>query len=368
MNLAKAKRDELLGPLSAVSGIIERRHTLPILSNVLVERSGEALSFLATDIEIQITARSGVLAAAEGRPVTVGARKLLDILRALPDGAEVALQHQDKRLVVRAGKSRFTLQTLAAEDFPRLAKPAGESARFELEQKALRRVLALVQYAMAQQDIRYYLNGLLMVIEDGMLKLVATDGHRLAYAALKLGAQLPRQEVIIPRKTVLELGKLLADSDASVKVEVSATQAAFSFGTVDLVSKLIDGKFPDYTRVIPTSHKNRLQAAREPLRQALLRAAILSNEKFRGVRWVLADGSLKIVSSNAEQEEAHEELEVSYSGDALDIGFNVNYLLDVLNNVPGESIECAFGDAASSALISYPSERDFKYVVMPMRV
>jgi DNA polymerase-3 subunit beta len=368
MNLAKAKRDELLGPLSAVSGIIERRHTLPILSNVLVERSGEALSFLATDIEIQITARSGVLAAAEGRPVTVGARKLLDILRALPDGAEVALQHQDKRLVLRAGKSRFTLQTLAAEDFPRLAKPAGESARFELEQKALRRVLALVQYAMAQQDIRYYLNGLLMVIEDGMLKLVATDGHRLAYAALKLGAQLPRQEVIIPRKTVLELGKLLADSDASVKVEVGATQAAFSFGTVDLVSKLIDGKFPDYTRVIPTSHKNRLQAAREPLRQALLRAAILSNEKFRGVRWVLADGSLKIVSSNAEQEEAHEELEVSYSGDALDIGFNVNYLLDVLNNVPGESIECAFGDAASSALISYPSERDFKYVVMPMRI
>ena len=368
MNLAKAKRDELLGPLSAVSGIIERRHTLPILSNVLVERSGEALSFLATDIEIQITARSGVLAAAEGRPVTVGARKLLDILRALPDGAEVALQHQDKRLVVRAGKSRFTLQTLAAEDFPRLAKPAGESARFELEQKALRRVLALVQYAMAQQDIRYYLNGLLMVIEDGMLKLVATDGHRLAYAALKLGAQLPRQEVIIPRKTVLELGKLLADSDASVKVEVGATQAAFSFGTVDLVSKLIDGKFPDYTRVIPTSHKNRMQAAREPLRQALLRAAILSNEKFRGVRWVLADGSLKIVSSNAEQEEAHEELEVSYSGDALDIGFNVNYLLDVLNNVSGESIECAFGDAASSALISYPSERDFKYVVMPMRI
>ena len=368
MNLAKAKRDELLGPLSAVSGIIERRHTLPILSNVLVERSGEALSFLATDIEIQITARSGVLAAAAWRPVTVGARKLLDILRALPDGAEVALQHQDKRLVVRAGKSRFTLQTLAAEDFPRLAKPAGESARFELEQKALRRVLALVQYAMAQQDIRYYLNGLLMVIEDGMLKLVATDGHRLAYAALKLGAQLPRQEVIIPRKTVLELGKLLADSDASVKVEVGATQAAFSFGTVDLVSKLIDGKFPEYTRVIPTSHKNRLQAAREPLRQALLRAAILSNEKFRGVRWVLADGSLKIVSSNAEQEEAHEELEVSYSGDALDIGFNVNYLLDVLNNVSGESIECAFGDAASSALISYPSERDFKYVVMPMRI
>jgi DNA polymerase III subunit beta len=368
MILAKAKRDELLGPLSAVSGIIERRHTLPILSNVLIERAQDTLAFLATDIEIQIAARSTIAAPAEARAVTVGARKLLDILRALPEGAEVTLQQQDKRLLVKAAKSRFTLQTLAAEDFPRLAKPAGESARFELEQKELRRVLSLVQYAMAQQDIRYYLNGLLMVVEEGTLKLVATDGHRLAFAALKLGAEVPRQEVIVPRKTVLELAKLLGESDDPVKIELSATQAAFSFGSVDLVSKLIDGKFPDYTRVIPTGHKNRLQVTRESLRQALLRAAILSNEKFRGVRWVLADGSLKIVSSNAEQEEAHEELEVKYAGDALDIGFNVNYLLDVLNNVSGEAIECAFGDSASSALITYASEKDFKYVVMPMRI
>jgi DNA polymerase-3 subunit beta len=368
MVLAKAKRDELLAPLSAVSGIIERRHTLPILSNVLIERSGNTLSFLATDIEIQIAAKSAIDAPAEARAVTVGARKLLDILRALPDGAEVTLQQQDKRLQVKAGKSRFTLQTLAAEDFPRLARPAGESAKFELPQKALRRLLSLVQYAMAQQDIRYYLNGLLMVVEEKSLKLVATDGHRLAYAALKLGADLPRQEVIVPRKTVLELTKLLADNDDAVRIELSATQAAFSFGNVDLVSKLIDGKFPDYTRVIPAGHKNKLQIQREPLRQALSRAAILSNEKFRGVRWVLADGSLKIVSSNAEQEEAHEELEVKYSGDSLDIGFNVNYLLDVLNNVGGEDLECAFGDSASSALITYGSERDFKYVVMPMRI
>ncbi|HEX6158545.1 MAG TPA: DNA polymerase III subunit beta, partial [Thermoanaerobaculia bacterium] len=200
------------------------------------------------------------------------------------------------------------------------------------------------------------------------LKLVATDGHRLAYAALKLGGNLPRQEVIVPRKTVLELTKLLADNDEPVNIELSATQAAFSFGTIELVSKLIDGKFPDYTRVIPTGHKNKLQAEREPLRQALQRAAILSNEKFRGVRWVIAEGSLKIVSSNAEQEEAHEELEVEYGGDALDIGFNVNYLLDVLNNVPGEKLDCAFGDASSSALLSYPGEKDFKYVVMPMRI
>ena len=368
MVLVKAKRDEILNPLSAVSGIIERRHTLPILSNVLIDRTASSVSFLATDIEMQITARSTLAAVGEARAITVGARKLVDILRALPESAEVTLDQQEKRLLVKAGKSRFTLQTMPAEDFPRLAKPAGDVARFALPQKALRRLLGLVQYAMAQQDIRYYLNGLLMVVEEKQLKLVATDGHRLAFASLTLAADLPRQEVIVPRKTVLELSKLLADSEDEVKIEVSPSQAAFSFGTIELVSKLVDGKFPDYTRVIPTQHKNRLQIERESLRQALLRAAILSNEKFRGVRWVLADGSLKIVSSNAEQEEAHEEIEVKYSGDALDIGFNVNYLLDVLNNVSGTEIECAFGDSSSSALISYAAEKDFKYVVMPMRI
>ena len=366
--MIKAKRDDILNPLSAVSGIIEQRHTLPILSNVLIEQTGQNLSFLATDIEIQITARTPLQATGETKAITVGARKLVDILRALPDGADLTLQPQEKRLQVKAGKSRFTLQTLPAEDFPRLAKPAGEAAKFSLGQKALRRLLGLVQYAMAQQDIRYYLNGLLMVVEEGQLKLVATDGHRLAYAATELVGKLPRQEVIVPRKTVLELSKLLADNDEEVNIEISATQAAFRFGAIELVSKLIDGKFPDYTRVIPTGHKNKLQVDRESLRQALLRAAILSNEKFRGVRWVLTDGSLKIVSSNAEQEEAHEEVEIKYAGDALDIGFNVNYLLDVLNNVGGDKIDCAFGDASSSALISYPTEKDFRYVVMPMRI
>jgi DNA polymerase-3 subunit beta len=366
--MIKAKRDEILEPLSAVSGIIERRHTLPILSNVLIESAGDGASFLATDIEIQITAKSGVKTAGDTKALTVGARKLVDILRALPEAAEVTLQAQDKRLVVKAGKSRFTLQTLPAEDFPRLAKPAAAASSFTLPQKDLRRLLSLVQYAMAQQDIRYYLNGLLMVIEEKTLKLVATDGHRLAYASAPLGAELARQEAIVPRKTVLELCKLLGDSDDPVTVELSSTQAGFSFGSIALVSKLIDGKFPDYTRVIPTGHKNRMQTSRESLRQALSRAAILSNEKFRGVRWVLAEGSLKIVSSNAEQEEAQEELEVRYAGDALDIGFNVNYLLDVLNNVAGSEVECAFGDSASSALISYEGEKDFKYVVMPMRI
>jgi DNA polymerase-3 subunit beta len=368
MILVKAKRDELLGPLSAVSGIIERRHTLQILSNVLIERTAAGLSFLATDIEIQITARAGIGAGDEARAVTVGARKLVDILRALPDASEVTLQLQDKRLQVKAGKSRFALQTLPAEDFPRLARPSGEAARFALPQKALRRLLGLVQYAMAQQDIRYYLNGLLMVVEDRRLKLVATDGHRLAFASLALEAELPRQEVIVPRKTVLELAKLLAESDEPVRAEISPAQAAFAFGSVELVSKLVDGKFPDYTRVIPTGHKNKLAVDRETLRQALLRAAILSNEKFRGVRWVITDGSLKLVSSNAEQEEAEETIEVNYAGDALDIGFNVNYLLDVLNNVSDPQVECSFGDSASSALIGFPAQADFRYVVMPMRI
>lgn len=368
MVLVKAKRDEILEPLSAVSGIIERRHTLPILSNVLIEPGEGGLGFLATDIEIQITARAAVGERSDARAVTVGARKLVDILRALPESAEVTLQQQDKRLLVKAGKSRFSLQTLPAEDFPRLARPGGETARFELPQKGLRHLLGMVQYAMAQQDIRYYLNGLLMVVEDKQLKLVATDGHRLAYAAMALESALPRQEVIVPRKTVIELGKLLADSEDPVEVELSAAQAAFRFGGVELVSKLVDGKFPDYARVIPTQHKNTLRVEREVLRQSLLRAAILSNEKFRGVRWVLTDSSLKIVSSNAEQEEAQEELDVQYAGDALDIGFNVNYLLDVLNNIQGAEVECLFGDAASSTLFQFASEPEFRYVVMPMRI
>lgn len=368
MILVKAKRNDMLGPLSAVSGIIERRHTLPILSNVLLDPSDGRLSYLATDIEIQIGARTNLETSAEAKAVTVGARKLVDILRALPEASEVTVSMQDRRLQIKAGRSRFTLQTLPAEDFPRLAKPAGDIAGFALPQKALRRLLGLVQYAMAQQDIRYYLNGLLMVVEDKQLKLVATDGHRLAFASMQLPADLPRQEVILPRKSVLELTKLLGDGDGDVKVEVSANQVGFSFGAIELVSKLVDGKFPDYTRVIPKEHKNRVQIEREVLRQALQRAAILSNEKFRGVRWVLTDNSLKIVSSNAEQEEANEELEVQYTGDSLDIGFNVTYLLDVLNNVEGSTVEANFGDAASSTLISVPGEKDFKYVVMPMRI
>ena len=369
MNLLKTKREALLEPLQAVAGIIERRHTLPILSNVLLSRTDTHVEFVATDIEIEITTSMTVEGQGEDKRLTVGARKLVDILRALPEGAEVQLILQDRRLQVKSGKSRFNLQTLSADDFPRLALSEASTTSFTVPQKMLRSLLGLVQYAMAQQDIRYYLNGLLMVIEDDQLKLVATDGHRLAYASRKVsGKNLSRQEVILPRKTIIELSKLLDDSDDPVAIDLSAAQAKFKFGNAVLVSKLVDGKFPDYGRVIPQSQPKKLKLDRIVLLQALQRAAILTSDKLRGVRWVLADGSLKISCSNTEQEEAQEELDVPYKGETLDIGFNVGYLVDVLNNLDVAEIECGLGDANSSALFTLPERNDFKYVVMPMRI
>jgi len=369
MNLLKTRRETLLAPLQAVTGIIERHHTLPILSNVLLSRADSHIDFVATDIEIEITASMAVEEPGEVKKITVGARKLFDILRALPEGADVTLALQDKRLQVKSGKSRFNLQTLSAEDFPRLVVAESTGTCFSIPQKLLKSLLGLVQYAMAQQDIRYYLNGLLMVIEDGQLKLVATDGHRLAYVSREAGGKnLARQEVILPRKTIIELSKLLEDTDEPVAVDLSAAQAKFSFGKVVLVSKLVDGKFPDYGRVIPQNHPKKLKLERIALLQALQRAAILTSDKFRGVRWVLGEGSLRISCSNTEQEEAQEELDVPYTGEALDIGFNVGYLVDVLNNLDVAEVECGLGDGNSSALFTVPGRTDFKYVVMPMRI
>jgi DNA polymerase-3 subunit beta len=369
MNLVKTSRETLLRPLQAVAGIIERRHTLPILSNVLLQREGTRLAFVATDIEIEISADAATEAQGEGKSLTVGARKLLDILRALPEGAEVTLTQGEKRLQLKSGKSRFQLQTLPPEDFPRLAAPDGAAVSLSLPQKALKGLLALVQYAMAQQDIRYYLNGLLMVIDGEELRMVATDGHRLAVATRAVAAAgLARQEVILPRKTIIELTKLLGETDDPVVIELSASQARFRFDGVLLASKLVDGKFPDYQRVIPTAHPKHLRINRQLLAQALGRAAILTSDKFRGVRWVLGEGSLRVSCTNTEQEEAQDELDVDYKGEALDVGFNVQYLLDVLNNLDAEEIEVALGDANSSALVTVPSRADFKYVVMPMRI
>ena len=372
MFLIKTQRDLLLAPLQSVSGIVEKRHTLPILSNVLLEKKGDKLTLLATDIEIQITTSTGGAAGDGDGSVTVGARKLQDILRSLSDSAEVSLSLDDKRLLVRAGKSRFTLQTLPAEDFPRMALSEGDLKRISVTQKAFRQLLAQTQFSMAAQDVRYYLNGLLLLVDGSELRVVATDGHRLAYASMSIEAgvesALARQELILPRKTVLELNRLLADSDEPLHIELAPNQVRFQFGNINLVSKLIDGKFPDYERVIPATLRNVVSLNRATLLQSMVRAAILTNEKFRGVRLMLSAGTLKIMAANAEQEEAQEEIEVEYSGEAIDVGFNVGYLLDVLNNTGVETVEWGFNDANSSALLTIPGNERFKYIVMPMRI
>ena len=368
MKLLDIDRDTLLKPLQMVSGIVERRHTLPILSNVLLETDAKDLKLLATDLEIQVATQASLGKAANQHRITVSARKLQDILRSLPDAATVSLESQDAKLVLRAGKSRFNLQTLPAEDFPKLAEGTGEATTVRLAQKDLKRMLQLVQYAMAQQDIRYYLNGLLILVDEEKLTLVATDGHRLAHIASALEGTHQRAEAILPRKAVLELVKLLGDSEEEVELQIQQNQVRCRFGDVDLVSKVVDGKFPDFTRVIPTSDTRRFVISRIQLQQALQRASILSNEKFRGVRWVLTNNVLRIVCTNAEQEEAEEEIEIDYSGEPLDIGFNVTYLLDGLNNLSVDEVNCALGDSNSSMLITVPGDKDFKYVVMPMRI
>lgn len=368
MVLIKTQRDTLLAPLQSVSGIVERRHTLPILSNVLLEKQGDRLTLLATDIEIQITTTATGAGGDGDGAVTVGARKLQEILRSLPDSTEVSLTLEDKRLQVRGGKSRFNLQTLPADDFPRMTLAEGETKQFSISQKAFRQLLAKTQYSMAAQDVRYYLNGLLLMVDGQELRAVATDGHRLAFASVAIEAEFPRQEMILPRKTVLELNRLLVDTDDQLTITLAPNQVRFAFGSVVLVSKLIDGKFPDYERVIPASLKNHMTVGRQTLMQAMQRAAILTNEKFRGVRVVLSENSLKLIAANAEQEEAQEEIEVQYTGDPIDVGFNVGYLLDVLNNVHSDEIQWSFNDANSSALVTVPGNDRFKYVVMPMRI
>jgi len=367
MQLKQIARDALLRPLQAVSGIVERRHTLPILANVLLEQKDGKLNVTATDLEMQITAVSD-LAGKDGQSTTVGARKLQDLLRALPDDAALNVDATGSKMIVRAGRSRFNLQTLPAADYPRISLGAEQLQTIALPQKDLRALLRLAEFAMAQQDIRYYLNGMLLVLDGATLQAVATDGHRLSWASLAVTGNFTRQEVILPRKTVLELAKLLEEVEDPVTLDILANQARFRFGNVELVSKVVDGKFPDYNRVIPTGHGKHIQLSRSLLLAALQRAAILSNEKFRGVRLVLGDDTLRIICTNSEQEEAEEELEVPYKGDALDIGFNITYLLDALANLSSEEVRFAFGDANSSALVTMPDRDDYKYVVMPMRI
>jgi DNA polymerase III subunit beta len=368
MLMIKAKNSTLLGPLQQVTGIVERRHTLPILSNVLIEVSDSAINFLATDLEVQIRASAKLDGAQKSGNLTVGAKKLQDILRALPPEADTVLETKENRLTVKAGKSRFSLQTLAAGDFPKISESKDPATTITVPQNELKRVLSLVQFAMAVQDIRYYLNGVLFSTDGNTLRVVATDGHRLSMASYQLPEAVSKVEAILPRKTVIELIKLLNESDDPVTLALHSNQVKFSFAGIEIVSKIVEGKFPDYQKVIPNNYTNHVSIGRVVLQQALQRAAILSNDKIRGVRMVFTKDALSIICTNNEQEEAEEGISIEYGADALDIGFNISYLLDVMNHLDCETVQISLGDVHTSALFRVPGADDFKYVVMPMRI
>ena len=368
MIVLKAAQEKFLAALQVVAGIVERRHTLPILANVLIRKTGGSIEFTTSDLEIQVRTVAELGGDAANFATTVGARKLIDILRSMPVDQTVTLSATQSKLTLAGGKSRFTLQTMPADDFPLVQESADFGPVFSVPQKALRGLVAQVHFAMAVHDIRYYLNGILFVAEGKSLTLVATDGHRLALAQATLEADIPKQEVILPRKTVLELQRLLKDDETPIEMRFAPNQAKFTFGGMEFVTKLVEGKFPDYNRVIPKNHKNKVTLGRGPLLQSLQRAAILTSEKFKGVRVNIEPGLLRIASSNAEQEEAMEELEIDYGGDAIEIGFNVTYLIDALTNMGQEMVTVELQDTNSSALITVPDQVGFKYVVMPMRI
>jgi len=377
MIVLKTAQVNILSALQAVAGVVERRHTLPILANVLIRKTSENLELTTSDLEIQVRTRAELGGDGGNFSTTVGARKLIDILRSMPADQIVTLTANQNKLTLQGGKSRFTLQTLPADDFPLVQEAADFGPAFSVPQKALKGLINQVHFAMAVHDIRYYLNGILFVAEGKSLTLVATDGHRLALAQATLDVEIPKQEVILPRKTVLELQRLLKDEKDGkagedpgglIEMRFAGNQAKFSFSGVEFVTKLVEGKFPDYNRVIPKNHKNVVTLGRVPFLSSLQRAAILTSEKFKGVRVNIEPGTLRIASSNAEQEEAKEELEIDYAGDSIEIGFNVTYLIDALSNMSVEMITLELQDTNSSALITVPEQAGFKYVVMPMRI
>jgi DNA polymerase-3 subunit beta len=363
----KINREILLKPLTNVTSIVERRHTLPILSNLLLEAKNNNIQLTATDLEMQISL--SIDSKLDGElSTTLSAKKFLDICRSLPESIDIDMISTDNRMMVKAGKSRFNLQTLPAADYPIMTKVSGEAISIKVSQLEFKRLLKQVEFAMAQQDIRYYLNGLLLEVDENKLNLVGTDGHRLSFTSTTLSQSYEKVDVILPRKTVIELIKLLDDSDEEIHIEISTGQVNFTFNDIRLISKVIDGKFPDYNRVIPAEHKNAFTVNRLEVLTAMQRASILSNEKYRGIRMVLSNNNLKLISTNTEQEEAEEELEINYNHEDMDIGFNVTYLIDVLNNTQQENINFSFADANSSCLITIPEDNDYKYVVMPMRI
>ena len=368
MIVFKATQDKVLSVLQSVAGIVERRHTLPILANVLIRKTGSSLQLTTSDLEIQIRTQAELDGDSGNFSTTVGARKLIDILRTMPSDQTVSLESSQNKLILKGGKSRFTLQSLPAEDFPLVQEAPNFGPSFSIPQKTLKELLNQVSFAMAVHDIRYYLNGILFVAEGQQLSLVATDGHRLAFSSATLDVEVPRQEVILPRKTVLEMQRLLSDKEGAIEMQFASNQAKFSFDGMEFVTKLVEGKFPDYNRVIPKNHKNSIVLGRTALLATLQRTAILTSEKFKGVRLNIDPGSLRVASSNAEQEEAMDELEIDYGGEPIEIGFNVTYLIDVLTNMVQDMVHVDLADSNSSALITIPENTNFKYVVMPMRI
>lgn len=362
-------RDALLRPLNLVAGVVERRQTLPILANVLLVVEGERLSLTGTDLEVELVVHLPLPAASDTRwEVTVPARKLVDICKSLPEGAELEISQDEQRVIIRSGRSRFTLSTLPAGDFPAIDDVAGGMA-FDVKQGDLRRLIERTSFSMAQQDVRYYLNGMLWEVRPDRLRAVATDGHRLALCTLETELSVEEgTQVILPRKGVMEFSRLMQEDDAPVHIVIGANHFRATTGDFCFTSKLVDGKFPDYDRVVPRGSNKTIMGDREALRQAFQRASILSNEKYRGVRLQLSDELLRVIASNPEQEEAVEEVAVDYHGEDLEIGFNVSYLLDVLNVLDGDQAKLQMSDANSSALLSEADDGDSLYVVMPMRL
>ncbi|HKE97218.1 MAG TPA: DNA polymerase III subunit beta [Povalibacter sp.] len=361
-----AGREAILAPLQAVIGVVERRQTMPILANVHLAGRGDELALTATDLEVELVAKAKVSLQQAGE-ITLPGRKFLDIVRALPEGATVTITVEGERATVRSGKSRFTLATLPASDFPTVEDIRAQQS-LNIAQVALKRLLDKTHFSMAQQDVRYYLNGMLLEIGDKVLRTVATDGHRLAYCETELEAPAStNQQVIVPRKGVLELQRLLG-TDGNVELAVGTNHVRAQIGEIRFTSKLIDGRFPEYGRVIPANPPKQVRADRDILRAALQRAAILSNEKYRGIRLAVKANALVLQSHNPEQEEAEEELEVTYGGEEVEIGFNVNYLLDALAAVEAGEVQLGLTDANNSCLVTSPSVQSAKYVVMPMRL
>lgn len=361
------KREDLLGPLQQVIGAVERRQTLPILGNVLLKSSGGDLTLTATDLEIEMVANVAA-DSSEDFQTTIPARKLLDICKALPDKSSIDFNIDETRVSLTSARSRFTLASLPARDFPGLDEIEVQQT-FSIPQETFKHLFDKTSFAMAQQDVRYYLNGILMELAPGKIRLVATDGHRLALSAVDLDTGVSEdKQIIIPRKAVLELARLLDLSDSPANCILSQNHLRVETGELVFTTKLIDGKFPDYQRVIPVDGNKTMEVEREVLKQALGRISILSNEKYRGIRLSLTNGNLAIQANNPDQEEAEEELPVDYAEAEMEIGFNVTYLIDVLNVLNSDKVQVKLKDSNSSAIISDSEDESSLYVVMPMRL